>query len=202
MAKERLEEPAGEAVRRPRPARSRAGGDRWVGERGARRSGIASGQGRSRSTSRLPFSATCRRRRYRAWRRSSRRAGGRRPRSRWATRCRVRSVAVRASLRCRPSRLARLPCRRTLRGEAGCGAPVRAGEAAVLAARDRGQGAARGAWLEAPGAWFQSFPKALPQALLQPAVCRRLTLYRSQLQPQGAQYTPLAQVELSADGRQ
>ena len=45
-------------------------------------------------------------------------------------------------------------------------------------------------------------PGALPQALLQPAVCRRLTLYRSKLQPQGAQYTPLAQVELPADGRQ
>ncbi len=45
-------------------------------------------------------------------------------------------------------------------------------------------------------------PGALPQALLQPAVCRRMTLYRSELQPQGAQYTPLAQVELPADGRQ
>lgn len=45
-------------------------------------------------------------------------------------------------------------------------------------------------------------PEALPQALLQPAVCRRLTLYRSDLQPQGAQYTPLAQVELPAGGRQ
>lgn len=40
-------------------------------------------------------------------------------------------------------------------------------------------------------------PGALPQALLQPAVCRRMTLYRSELQPQGAQYVPLAQVELS-----
>ncbi len=29
-----------------------------------------------------------------------------------------------------------------------------------------------------------------------------MTLYRSELQPQGAQYTPLAQVELSEDGRQ
>ncbi|MET0305746.1 MAG: RNA 2',3'-cyclic phosphodiesterase [Solirubrobacterales bacterium] len=45
-------------------------------------------------------------------------------------------------------------------------------------------------------------PGALPQGLLQPAVCRRMTLYRSELQPQGAQYTPLAQVELPADGRQ
>ncbi len=46
------------------------------------------------------------------------------------------------------------------------------------------------------------FPEPLPQALLQPAVCRRMTLYRSELQPQGAQYTPLAQVELPIDGRQ
>ncbi len=45
-------------------------------------------------------------------------------------------------------------------------------------------------------------PRALPQALLQPAVCRRMTLYRSELQPQGAQYTPLAQVELPTGGRQ
>lgn len=30
----------------------------------------------------------------------------------------------------------------------------------------------------------------------------RMTLYRSELQPQGAQYTPLAQVELPAGGRQ
>ncbi|HSS03974.1 MAG TPA: RNA 2',3'-cyclic phosphodiesterase [Solirubrobacterales bacterium] len=45
-------------------------------------------------------------------------------------------------------------------------------------------------------------PQALPQALLQLAVCRRMKLYRSELQPQGAQYTPLAQVELPAGGRQ
>jgi len=48
----------------------------------------------------------------------------------------------------------------------------------------------------------EKLPGALPQDLLQPAVCRRLTLYRSQLQPQGAQYTPLAQVELPAGGQQ
>jgi 2'-5' RNA ligase len=40
-------------------------------------------------------------------------------------------------------------------------------------------------------------PGALPQALLQEQLCIRLTLYRSELQPQGAQYTPLAQVKLS-----
>jgi RNA 2',3'-cyclic 3'-phosphodiesterase len=45
-------------------------------------------------------------------------------------------------------------------------------------------------------------PGELSQEMLQPAVCRRTTLYRSKLQPQGAQYTPLAQVELSEDGRQ
>jgi RNA 2',3'-cyclic 3'-phosphodiesterase len=51
-------------------------------------------------------------------------------------------------------------------------------------------------------ALVSKLPGALPQALLQPAVCRRMTLYRSELQPQGAQYTPLAQVELPAGGRQ
>jgi 2'-5' RNA ligase len=51
-------------------------------------------------------------------------------------------------------------------------------------------------------ALVSKLPGAVPQALLQPAVCRRMTLYRSELQPQGAQYTPLAQVELPADGRQ
>jgi 2'-5' RNA ligase len=45
-------------------------------------------------------------------------------------------------------------------------------------------------------------PGALPKELLRPFGGVRLTLYRSQLQPQGAQYTPLAQVELPADGRQ
>jgi 2'-5' RNA ligase len=45
-------------------------------------------------------------------------------------------------------------------------------------------------------------PGALPKDLLQPFDGVRLTLYRSQLQPQGAQYTPLAQVELPAGGRQ
>ena len=45
-------------------------------------------------------------------------------------------------------------------------------------------------------------PPELPGALLQPTSGVRLTLYRSQLQPRGAQYSPLAQVELSAGGRQ
>jgi RNA 2',3'-cyclic 3'-phosphodiesterase len=51
-------------------------------------------------------------------------------------------------------------------------------------------------------ALVSKLPGAVPQDLLQPAVCRRMTLYRSELQPQGAQYTPLAQVELPAGGRQ
>jgi len=45
-------------------------------------------------------------------------------------------------------------------------------------------------------------PAPLPKNLSQLFRGVRLTLYRSQLQPQGAQYTPLAQVELPAGGRQ
>jgi len=45
-------------------------------------------------------------------------------------------------------------------------------------------------------------PGALPKGLLQPFDGVRMTLYRSELQPQGAQYTPLAQVELPTGGRQ
>lgn len=45
-------------------------------------------------------------------------------------------------------------------------------------------------------------PGALPKDLLQAFDGVRITLYRSKLQPQGAQYTPLAQVELPAHGRQ
>jgi 2'-5' RNA ligase len=45
-------------------------------------------------------------------------------------------------------------------------------------------------------------PAKLPQGLLSPTRGVRMTLYRSVLQPRGAQYTPLAQVELSEDGRQ
>jgi 2'-5' RNA ligase len=45
-------------------------------------------------------------------------------------------------------------------------------------------------------------PDGLPKGLLQPFDGVRLTLYRSQIQPQGAHYTPLAQVELPAGGRQ
>jgi 2'-5' RNA ligase len=45
-------------------------------------------------------------------------------------------------------------------------------------------------------------PGELPAELLSPVLGVRLTLYRSELQPRGARYTPLAQVELSEDGRQ
>jgi 2'-5' RNA ligase len=45
-------------------------------------------------------------------------------------------------------------------------------------------------------------PGALPKSLLQSFEAVRIVLYRSQIQPQGAQYTPLAQVELPAGGRQ
>jgi 2'-5' RNA ligase len=45
-------------------------------------------------------------------------------------------------------------------------------------------------------------PGGLPKDLLQPTNLVRTTLYRSEIQPQGARYTPLAQVELSEDGRQ
>jgi 2'-5' RNA ligase len=45
-------------------------------------------------------------------------------------------------------------------------------------------------------------PQGLPRKLLSPVRCVRVTLYRSELQPLGARYTPLAQVELSVDGRQ
>jgi len=45
-------------------------------------------------------------------------------------------------------------------------------------------------------------PARLSDELLASARGVRVTLYRSELQPQGARYTPLAQVELSEDGRQ
>lgn len=45
-------------------------------------------------------------------------------------------------------------------------------------------------------------PGELPAALQQPCFCRRLTLYRSELQPSGARYVPLAQVKLLGPGQQ
>jgi RNA 2',3'-cyclic 3'-phosphodiesterase len=48
----------------------------------------------------------------------------------------------------------------------------------------------------------ESPPGRLPKGVLEPALCVRVTLYRSVLQPQGSRYTPLAQVELSRNGQQ
>jgi RNA 2',3'-cyclic 3'-phosphodiesterase len=65
----------------------------------------------------------------------------------------------------------------------------------VARVKSAGRGSGRPAAVERP-------PGALPKGLLKPALCVRVTLYRSVLQPQGSRYTPLAQVELSRDGRQ
>jgi 2'-5' RNA ligase len=45
-------------------------------------------------------------------------------------------------------------------------------------------------------------PGELPAVLREPCFCRRLTLYRSELQPSGARYVPLAQVKLLGPGQQ
>ncbi|HEX5609397.1 MAG TPA: RNA 2',3'-cyclic phosphodiesterase [Solirubrobacterales bacterium] len=45
-------------------------------------------------------------------------------------------------------------------------------------------------------------PEKLPEKLAEAWFCRRLTLYRSELQPSGARYVPLAQVKLPETGRQ
>ncbi len=45
-------------------------------------------------------------------------------------------------------------------------------------------------------------PEELPPSLKEAFLGVRLTLYRSELQPQGARYVPLAQVELPGAGRQ
>jgi RNA 2',3'-cyclic 3'-phosphodiesterase len=65
----------------------------------------------------------------------------------------------------------------------------------VARVKSAGRGSRRPAAVKRP-------PGALPKRLLEPALCVRVTLYRSVLQPQGSRYTPLAQVELSRDGRQ
>jgi 2'-5' RNA ligase len=65
----------------------------------------------------------------------------------------------------------------------------------VARAKSAGRGSRRPAAVERP-------PGALPKKLLEAALCVRVTLYRSVLQPQGSRYTPLAQVELPRDGRQ
>jgi 2'-5' RNA ligase len=61
----------------------------------------------------------------------------------------------------------------------------------VARVRAEGGGSRRPAVVERP-------PMSLPQDLLQPFDAVRISLYRSELQPLGARYVPLAQVELSA----
>jgi 2'-5' RNA ligase len=65
----------------------------------------------------------------------------------------------------------------------------------VARVKSAGRGAKRPGTVESP-------PGSLPQALLKPVRCVRVTLYRSELNPKGARYAPLAQVELSQGGRQ
>ena len=79
---------------------------------------------------------------------------------------------------------------------------LRAREAAVLAACDGRQGAARGAGVEAAGGRLESRPGRCRRGSASPSIGVRMTLYRSELQPQGAHYIPLAQVELPGAGRQ
>jgi RNA 2',3'-cyclic 3'-phosphodiesterase len=65
----------------------------------------------------------------------------------------------------------------------------------VARVRPEGRGSKRPRRVESP-------PGPLPKELLQPASGVRVALYRSELKPQGAEYVPLAQVELSEAGRQ
>lgn len=65
----------------------------------------------------------------------------------------------------------------------------------VARVRPEGRGARRPMRVERP-------PEGLPKRLREPFYGVRLTLYRSVLQPQGARYSPLAQVELPGAGRQ
>jgi RNA 2',3'-cyclic 3'-phosphodiesterase len=47
----------------------------------------------------------------------------------------------------------------------------------------------------------ERLPGRLPERLLRPFACVRLTLYRSHLRPQGAEYESVAEVELPTKGR-
>jgi len=60
----------------------------------------------------------------------------------------------------------------------------------VARVRAEGRGSRRPMRVERP-------PGSLPAELRRPVFCRRLTLYRSELQPSGARYVPLAQIKLS-----
>ena len=59
----------------------------------------------------------------------------------------------------------------------------------VARVRPEGRGSKRPAVVADP-------PGKLPEGMSEARVCRRMTLYRSELQPTGARYVPLAQVEL------
>jgi len=59
----------------------------------------------------------------------------------------------------------------------------------VARARPEVRGSRRPAVVENP-------PGKLPEGMSEARICRRMTLYRSELQPTGARYVPLAQVEL------
>jgi len=65
----------------------------------------------------------------------------------------------------------------------------------VARVKSAGRGSKRPAQVEKP-------PGALPVELLRPALAVRVRLYRSELNPMGARYTPLARIELSRGGRQ
>jgi 2'-5' RNA ligase len=64
----------------------------------------------------------------------------------------------------------------------------------VVRVKSAGRGSKRPMAVEKP-------PGTLPEALLEPVHCVRVTLYRSELNPMGARYTSLARVELSRGGR-
>ena len=59
----------------------------------------------------------------------------------------------------------------------------------VARVRPAGRGSRRPAIVAEP-------PGKLPPGLSEARICRRMTLYRSELQPTGARYVPLAQVQL------
>jgi 2'-5' RNA ligase len=59
----------------------------------------------------------------------------------------------------------------------------------IARVRPEGRGSRRPAVVSEP-------PKKLPAGLSEARICRRMTLYRSELQPTGARYVPLAQVQL------
>jgi 2'-5' RNA ligase len=59
----------------------------------------------------------------------------------------------------------------------------------VARVRSEGRGSRRPAIVSAP-------PGKVPAELSEARICRRMTLYRSELQPTGARYVPLAQVQL------